>query len=100
MRHPLIPVVTVAVGMVTGAPAAAEGPATYVTCGRTFDSATGAVRSGIGIVVRDGTIVDVGPGLEAPPGATVLDLSRFVVVPGLIDAHTHIALHPGGYDDQ
>jgi imidazolonepropionase-like amidohydrolase len=78
----------------------AETPATYVKCGRLFDSASGALRAEIGVLMRDGTIVDVRPGLPVPPGVPVLDLSRFTVVPGLIDAHTHVALHPGGYDDQ
>ncbi len=80
--------------------AAADAAATYVKCGRLFDSATGTVRPGIALVVREGTIVEAGPGVEAPAGATVLDLAAFTVVPGLIDAHTHIALHPGGYDEQ
>jgi imidazolonepropionase-like amidohydrolase len=79
---------------------AAEAPSTYLQCGRLFDSSSGALREGIGVLVRDGTIVDVGPGLAVPPGASVVDLSAFTVVPGLIDAHTHLALHPGGYDDQ
>src|SRR5262249_3278596 len=102
MRHSSLrlPAVDVLLAVGWTALAAAETPATYVKCGRMFDSSTGALRSGIGIVVRDGVIADAGPGLEAPPGATVLDLARFTVLPGLIDAHTHIALHPGGYDDQ
>src|SRR5262245_25091968 len=79
---------------------AADAVPTYVKCGRLFDSPTGAMRSEVGIVVRDGVVVDVGPGLAVPAGATVLDLAAFTIVPGLIDAHTHIALHPGGYDDQ
>src|SRR5262245_57921836 len=79
---------------------AAEGPATYVKCGRLFDGTSDSLREGMAIVVRDGVIADVGPALPVPEGAVVLDLGRFTVAPGLIDAHTHVALHPGDYDGQ
>jgi imidazolonepropionase-like amidohydrolase len=75
-------------------------PVTYVKCGRLFDGTSGTLREGVGVVVRDGIIADVGPELAVPAGATVLDLGRFTVAPGLIDAHTHVALHPGDYDGQ
>ena len=55
------------------------------------------------IVIRGNRIVSVGG--AAPAGATVIDLSRAVVLPGLIDTHTHIFLQgevpsEGGYDIQ
>ena len=82
------------------APVRASEPATYVKCGRLFDGSSATLSEGVAIVVRDGIIADVGPSLDVPPGATVLDFSSFTCTPGLIDAHTHIALHPGDYDDQ
>ena len=42
------------------------------------------------VVVESGKIVRVASGMAIPPGATVVDLSRYTGLPGLIDAHTHI----------
>jgi len=82
---------------------AAEGPAgpvTYVKCGRLFDGTSASLSEHAALVVRDGIIADVGPSLAVPQDASVLDLTAFTCTPGLIDAHTHIALHPGDYDGQ
>ncbi len=79
---------------------AAPGDVTYFKCGRLFDGVSATLAAGIGVVVRDGTILDVGPGLPVPAGATVVDLGAYTVLPGIIDAHTHVALHPGSYEDQ
>jgi dihydroorotase len=55
--------------------------------------ATGERRADV--LVRDGTIVDVADGLDAPAGAAVLDAEGAVVAPGLVDLHTHLR-EPGG----
>ncbi len=41
-------------------------------------------------VGSDGRIVAVGPGLDVPAGATVLDAGGCLVAPGLVDLHTHL----------
>ena len=42
------------------------------------------------VLLRDGKIVSVGSG-AAPSGMTVIDVRGRYIIPGLIDAHTHIA---------
>jgi imidazolonepropionase-like amidohydrolase len=46
------------------------------------------------IVVENDRIVAVGPDVRIPPGARTIDLSSYTVLPGLIDAHTHICFAP------
>ena len=47
------------------------------------------------ILVRDGKIAAVGPDLDAPEGVTTIDASGMVVMPGIIDAHSHMAIQGG-----
>jgi imidazolonepropionase-like amidohydrolase len=44
------------------------------------------------ILIEKGKITAIGSGLTIPAGAVVVDLSRFTVLPGLFDAHTHLCL--------
>ncbi|MBI2687385.1 MAG: amidohydrolase family protein [Acidobacteria bacterium] len=43
------------------------------------------------ILIRDGKIVEVGPNVNAPAGAKVIDAGGQYVMPGIIDCHSHIA---------
>ena len=47
------------------------------------------------LLVREGKIVSVGPGLVAPAGATVIEAEGKHVTPGLIDCHSHTAIRGG-----
>jgi imidazolonepropionase-like amidohydrolase len=44
------------------------------------------------ILIRDGKIVEVGPGVKAPNGAQIIDVNGQFVMPGIIDCHSHIAV--------
>jgi imidazolonepropionase-like amidohydrolase len=47
------------------------------------------------VLVRGGRIVAVGESETAPVGAKIVDLPGLTLLPGLIDAHVHLFLHPG-----
>lgn len=72
---------------------------TYVRAARFFDGKS-ALQPGITLRIRDGKIAEVGRQLAPPAGAEIIDLGNRTLLPGLIDAHTHIALHAGEYDRQ
>jgi imidazolonepropionase-like amidohydrolase len=68
------------------------GAAYAIRVGRLIDPATGAVSVNQTILVRDGFIQDVGPDVVVPAGVEAIDLSGLSVLPGLVDAHNHLAL--------
>jgi imidazolonepropionase-like amidohydrolase len=71
-----------------------------IRCGTLFDG-TGAepLRDGL-VVVEDGRVRAAGPAgsTRFPADATVLDLSQRFVMPGFVDAHSHISIVPGNGD--
>src|SRR4029077_5969019 len=78
----------VALAIAPGGATAAQRIA--IRAGTVVDPATGRAGGPQVIVVDSGRIVAAGPDVAVPPGATVIDLSDLVVMPGLFDAHTQL----------
>jgi len=55
---------------------------------------TGNLIADAVVLIRGERIEAVGPQVRIPPEAEVIDLSDYVVLPGLIDAHTHVCMQP------
>jgi imidazolonepropionase-like amidohydrolase len=96
---------TLAISAPTSKLRAADLPATYVRAGKLLDVRSGKILTDQVIVIRGDKIDRVAPAAEIniPPDATQVDLTRATVLPGLIDAHTHIFLtgeDNGRYDEQ
>jgi len=82
-------------------------PLTIIKAGSLIDGVSNTVRHDQVITVRGNRIVEVREAGSAkiPADANVIDLSKATILPGLIDAHTHIFLQgelpsEGGYDVQ
>jgi imidazolonepropionase-like amidohydrolase len=65
---------------------------TAIRAGRLIDPETGTATANQVILIQGTRIRQIGANLAIPPGATVIDLSWFSVLPGLVDAHNHLAL--------
>jgi len=72
---------------------------------RVFDGVTAEPRTGWVVLVTGDKIAAVGPAadIRAPAGATTVDLPGTTLLPGLIEGHSHLLLHPyneTSWDDQ
>src|SRR5688572_25270625 len=65
---------------------------TAIRAGRLIDPESGSTLTNIVILVENGRFTAIGPNLQIPAGAQVLDLSQLTILPGLVDAHNHLAL--------
>jgi imidazolonepropionase-like amidohydrolase len=67
---------------------------------RLLEIKTGRMMKPGELLVQGERIVEVGTMVKHPAGAEVIDLADCTLLPGLIDAHIHLFLHPGAEDLQ
>jgi imidazolonepropionase-like amidohydrolase len=89
----------VGAGWVAGAQVTAPR-AVVLHAARMLDVEAGRVFSPGEVLVVGERIVAVGAHVDRPAGAEVVDLGDRTLLPGLIDAHVHLFLHPGAEDLQ
>src|SRR4051812_40154000 len=65
---------------------------TAIRAGRLLDPEAGRLLTNQIILIEGNRFKEIGSNVAIPPGAQVIDLSRLTVMPGLVDAHNHLAL--------
>jgi imidazolonepropionase-like amidohydrolase len=85
-------ILAVAIAAPTSARAVQTGPVTAIRAGRLVDPEAGTIANNQVILVQNGRFTAVGSTVAIPAGAQVIDLSGLTVLPGLVDAHNHLAL--------
>jgi imidazolonepropionase-like amidohydrolase len=78
----------------------AAPPAMVLHAARLVDVKSGRMLKPGEILVQGERIVEVGTSVKHPTGSEVIDLGDRTLLPGLIDAHVHLFLHPGAEDLQ
>jgi len=80
--------------------APAPAPPIVLHAARLLEIDTGKVLTPGEVLVQGERIVEVGSAVKHPAGAQVMDLGDTTLMPGLIDVHIHLFLHPGAEDLQ
>jgi imidazolonepropionase-like amidohydrolase len=98
LRKPLLALTALFATLLLAGPLAAQSPAvaTLVKAGRLLDPRTGNVLAPAAVLIENGKIKEVGSPSRLQPmmpvGTKTIDLGGATLLPGLIDAHTHLLL--------
>lgn len=74
----------------SGDRAAATTAVTAVRAGRLFDANAGAMLTNQIVLIKGDRVAEMGPNVQIPAGASVIDLRNATVLPGMIDSHVHV----------
>src|SRR3984957_2176039 len=75
-------------------------PIIVLHAARLLDVKEGQILRPGEVLVEGQRIVEAGPSVKRPAGTQAIDLGDRTLLPGLIDAHVHLFLHPGAEDLQ
>jgi len=78
----------------------AQSPPIVIHAARLLDVENGKIITPGDVLVQGDRIVEAGSSVKHPAGAQTIDLGDATLMPGLIDAHIHLFLHPGAEDLQ
>jgi imidazolonepropionase-like amidohydrolase len=78
----------------------ASAHAVVLRAARLLEIESGKIITPGEVLVQGGRIAEVGSAVTRPEGAEVIDLGDSTLMPGLIDVHVHLFLHPGAEDLQ
>jgi imidazolonepropionase-like amidohydrolase len=96
--------IILALALALTAPAAAQpGNAILLHPAQVFDGVNPQPHPGWSVLVEGDTIAAVGPNIAAPADAKVIELPGTTLMPGMIEGHSHLFLHPYNetlWDDQ
>jgi imidazolonepropionase-like amidohydrolase len=98
IRYTLLAVFCFAANAFAQSPKAKTG--TFALTNANIQTVTNGVISNGTVVISGGKITDLGAGIQAPAGATVIDCKGMWIYPGMIDAGTHVGLLEIGQIDQ
>ena len=87
-------------GLAFSQPSTPANSSIVLHAARLLEIETGKIVTPGEVLVQGERIVEVGASVQHPAGAQVLDLGDVTLMPGLIDAHVHLFLHPGAEDLQ
>ena len=93
--------ILVRAALLLAAPAAAD--TVLLRPARVFDGVNPQPHQGWSVLVEGDKIAAAGPNLSAPAGARTIDLAGTTLMPGMIEGHSHLFLHPYNetlWDDQ
>ncbi|HSY06950.1 MAG TPA: amidohydrolase family protein [Steroidobacteraceae bacterium] len=102
-RPPVAPLCALLVTLAAGATAASAQPpesAIVLHAARLLEVDSGRMLAPAEVLVEGEHIKAVGSSVEHPASARILDLGDTTLLPGLIDAHVHLFLHPGSEGSQ
>ena len=105
MRRLRVPLLLASIVLCGPSPASAgEAPPLFLAGGRILDAAGGGSLESRDLLLAGGRIARIlAPGESPPGGAREVDLAGLTLLPGLLDLHSHLLLHPydeASWDDQ